>query len=312
MKTISDFCTSMGKLTPAFICPLCSSDRLKRIPFRYRFKDRFLWGMRCNDCGLISIFPRPEPEEIREMYVADYFTGADGQTHHMTRDYLSATAVADNTSMIEFIKKHKDHGKFLEIGCATGAFLHRLQNHGFEVRGVEISEFAAGYGREKFGIDIISKPFSEDLIGHELHENEFDIVFMGDILEHLTQPLEALQIIHRILKPDGVVITKVPGTLNLISTRLAFTLYRLTGNQKTMTIPPYHLTEFMPRTLDRMFHQAGFSKVKIDQSTKHPKTITLRHSMLENMIKLAFQYPNYYLTRWFGVLGDRMMAVAGK
>ena len=95
-------------------------------------------------------------------------------------------------------------------------------------------------------------------------------------------------------------------TLNLISSKLAFIFYRLIGSQKTMRIPPYHLTEFNSKTATKMFEKCGFSKTIIKEEIKAPNTITLRGNWLENTVKLSFQYLNYYLTKWFGISGDRM------
>src|SRR5690606_5554081 len=41
-------------------------------------------------------------------------------------------------------------------------------------------------------------------------DNTFDVVFLLEVLEHLDYPDKALQEIHRILKPGGVLILGVP------------------------------------------------------------------------------------------------------
>ncbi len=159
---------------------------------------------------------------------------------------------------------------------------------------------------------MINKAFDSSLLGVELNENSFDAILMGDVLEHFTNPRLAMELSLKLLKKGGALIVTVPSTLNLPSTRLAFLIYRLIGSQKTMTIPPYHLTEFFPKTLKKIFLESGFSKAIIKQRTKHPKTITLRHSKIENFIKLSTQYPNYYFTKIFGAFGDRMTGIGIK
>jgi SAM-dependent methyltransferase len=293
-------------------CCLCGGASFKIIPFRYSFKGRFLNGQKCKCCGLISIFPRPAEFEIEEMYSDDYFTVADKNTHHGTNDYISDIAKVDYAENALNMQRLLKGGNFLEVGCAAGSFLNALKNIGFNVTGVELSTFAANYGKEKYGINIINKPFDEALLGAELKENSFDAILMGDVLEHFTNPFKAMELSCRLLRKGGRLIVNVPGTLNLISSRMAFVYYRLTGSQKTMSIPPYHLTEFFPGTLKKMYLKAGFSTVEIIQKTKHPKTIPLRHSKMENFIKLSTQYPNYYLTRFFGIYGDRITGIGSK
>ena len=61
-----------------------------------------------------------------------------------------------------------------------------------------------------------------------------------------------------------------------------------------------------------MCKQSGFSKVLVKHDIKHPSTIPLRGTFIENLIKKSMQYPNYYLTKWFGVAGDRINVEAYK
>jgi 2-polyprenyl-3-methyl-5-hydroxy-6-metoxy-1,4-benzoquinol methylase len=288
-----------------FECNLCGSKVGNTIPFRYKFKDKFLWAVKCNKCELVSIWPRPTDDEIVEMYASDYFTGDDKNTHHMEVAYVDLLQV-DYSEGVNQMKKYTQNGNILDVGCATGNFLYALKNNGFNVKGIELSTFAAEFGRKNFGIDIVNKPYDFSLLNHELPENYFDVVLMGDVLEHFTNPTEAMQLTYKILKPGGVALIQLPGTLNLISSKLGFMVYKLIGSQKTMYIPPFHLTEFSAKTATNMFKKCGFTKTVINQEVKHPSTIPLRGSFLENTVKYVFQHINFYLTKWFGVAGDRI------
>lgn len=291
-------------------CCLCGRNEFRKIPFAYSFKGRILQGCKCRECGLISILPRPTAEEIEEMYSDTYYTETNSETHHSQIDYFSKIKTIDYGSSVAFVEKYVKKGKFLEVGCADGTFLNELQKIGYDVQGVELSGFAAEHGKKVYGIDIINKAFDAASLSDELKTASFNGILMGDVLEHFTDPAEALRFASTLLASGGVLIAKIPGTLNLLSSRLAFVYFRLRGTQKIMTIPPYHLTEFTPASLKKIFLTCGFSKVKIFQQTKHPKTIPLRHSRLENFAKKALQYPNYLLTKCFGVFGDRMTIVA--
>lgn len=295
-----------------FECNLCGNQSGNRIPFRYKFKDRYLWAVKCTNCELVSIWPRPSAEEITEMYADDYFVGSDNKTHHMDVAYVDLLSSGDYQKGVEEIRAHCQTGNILDIGCATGNFLYALKQNGFQVKGIELSKFAAEFGRDKFGIDIINKPFDENLLGKELNENYFDVILMGDVLEHFTNPTAACELTAKILKPGGKAIIHLPGTLNLISSRLAFFIYRLFGSQKTMYIPPYHLTEFTAETATKMLKKSGFSRIEIKQEIKHPNSIPLRGNMIENAVKYSLQFVNYFLTKSFGVAGDRIQIEAYK
>jgi 2-polyprenyl-3-methyl-5-hydroxy-6-metoxy-1,4-benzoquinol methylase len=296
-----------------FTCNLCQENRYRFIPFRYQFKGRHIYAAQCRGCGLIALHPRPTDDEIREMYSDEYFTVDDVQTHHYTEDYLTAVQRVDYDAKVKELTPYlPEHGTVLEVGCATGELLYALKNAGHSVTGVEISQFAARRAVESYDLTVIVAPFEKEQTGDTLQPASFDLILMGDVLEHFTDPLKAMKFAHSLLKQNGTLIVHVPSTLNLISTRIAFLLYRLIRTQKTMTIPPYHLTEFFPATLRKSFMAAGFSKCRIIQETKHPKTITLRHSRLENFVKVALQYPNYLLTGTLGIYGDRLTGIGRK
>ena len=296
----------------AFECNLCKGTIGKKIPFRYQFKDRFLWAIQCKNCALVSIWPRPSDLEINEMYADDYFVGSDKQTHHMDVAYVDLLSSGDYVDGVAEIKKHCASGNILDVGCATGNFLHALKQNGFHVKGIELSTFAAEFGRKNFGIDIINKPYDFTLLNKELPENYFDVILMGDVLEHFTNPTDAARLTYTILKPGGKAIIHLPGTLNLISSKLAFLVYQLIGSQKTMYIPPYHLTEFSAKTARTMLQECGFSTILIKEEIKHPNTIPLRGNFLENSVKYSLQFVNYFLTKVFGLAGDRILIEAYK
>jgi SAM-dependent methyltransferase len=295
-----------------FDCNLCGNKEGKTIPFRYDFKGKFLWAVKCNQCELVSIWPRPSDEEISAMYADEYFIGSDVKTHHMNVAYVDLLAAGKYEDGIKEIKKYCDTGNILDVGCATGNFLYVLKQNDYQVKGIELSQFAAEFGRKNFGIDIVNKPYDFNLLNHELPENHFHVILMGDVLEHFTNPTEAAKLTQKILRPGGVAIIHLPGTLNLISSKIAFALYRLLGTQKTMKIPPFHLTEFNAKTARRMLTQCGFTTIHIKEDVKPPSTIALRGNALENAFKYTLQFVNYYLTKWFGVAGDRIIIEAYK
>ena len=98
-----------------FDCNLCGCKEGKTIPFRYAFKDKFLWGVKCNNCELVSIWPRPTDDEIVEMYASDYFTGNDKETHHMEVAYVDLLASGDYADGITHIQQYCKIGNILDI-----------------------------------------------------------------------------------------------------------------------------------------------------------------------------------------------------
>ena len=92
-------------------------------------------------------------------------------------------------------------GKILDIGCGPGWLLSYLNNN-WEKYGVEISKFASK-NASKFG-----KVFNGPL--EEFSGENFDIIVMNHVIEHIKDPLLAIKNVKTMLKEDGTLIIGTP------------------------------------------------------------------------------------------------------
>jgi 2-polyprenyl-3-methyl-5-hydroxy-6-metoxy-1,4-benzoquinol methylase len=292
-------------------CPLCGNNSSKDFPIFYSLREKNFDSVKCKNCGFIFIVPRPNDSEIALMYSDEYFLfdGADFGAHSNT-DYETA-AVAGSVKfplILARIRKYRPTGRFFEVGCGMGYFLNFVRENGYEVNGIEISELGAKSCREKFGLNVQKSSFEH----YEGKPNSFDIIFFGDVVEHLNTPMEMLRKAYSLLAPNGIVAVEVPSQFNCLSGRIGPAVLSLLGRKKKMPMPPYHVNEFLPSTLRQMLAAARFSSIDITQRIKHPRTIALRGTIAEKIFKLGLQYPNTILTNTFGILGDRLLGIGVK
>lgn len=292
-------------------CPLCKKNKSASFPISYLLDQKTFDARKCFSCNFVYLTPRPTRHEIELMYSDDYFLhdGSDFGAHS-SQDYETAARLGSVKfpEILGWIKKYRTDGKFFEIGCGMGYFLDYARQHGFEVSGIEFAALGAKACKEKFGLEVYQSSFEN----YPSKENIFDVVFMGDVLEHFNEPLEMLQKAHAMIKPVGIVAVEVPSMFNGITGRLAVAGLKILGKTKKMPMPPYHVNEFTPRTLALMLKTAGFGNVRIVQRIKSPQSVTLRGNMFEKTTKKLFQYPNYLITQFAGVLGDRLLGIGIK
>ena len=289
-------------------CPLCQKDVSRDFPIYYEFQLKRYQARQCSECTFVFLDPRLTAEELRFLYSDEYFLhdGADFGAHSAS-DYETA-AIKGSVKFPEilgWIRRFKPSGDFFEIGCGMGYFLDYARRQGYNASGIEYAELGVRSCREKFGLDVKRSSLEE----FSPPSNRYDIIFMGDVLEHLVQPLEMLTKARGMLKTSGVVALEIPSMFNSLAGRAAIAGYRLLNIQKKMALPPYHVNEFTPKTLRSIILRAGFRDCVIVQRIKPPSMITLRGSLFEKTAKKTLHYPNYGLTRSLGVLGDRLLGI---
>ncbi|ASJ17542.1 methyltransferase [Thermococcus chitonophagus] len=117
------------------------------------------------------------------------------------------------------IKYMKRKGKVLDLACGVGGFSFLLEDHGFEVVGIDISEDmiarAKRYAQERESkVEFILG----DAKNLPFNDRDFDYVIFIDSLVHFT-PLELNQVfkeVRRVLKPDGKFIIQFTDLRELL------------------------------------------------------------------------------------------------
>lgn len=101
----------------------------------------------------------------------------------------------------------RERKKILDIGCGDGSFIIRFKKD-CEVFGVDISrraiKIAKGAGIDAYTVDVSYEklPFEDEY---------FDIVYMGDVIEHLVNPDFAINEAARVIKSNGFLVLSTPN-----------------------------------------------------------------------------------------------------
>ena len=256
--------------------------------------------------------PQPGPVEISSFYDQDYFEHglhglADaGLTYE---DRMSSSSAQTRRFVEEHLLVHHRAAKSLfEIGAATGHLLAGARAAGvMTVSGIEISEHAAGVARDRFDIGL----HVGDVVDFDPapYAGAWDIVYAGDVLEHVPNPVGLLALIAELLSPGGVAIVRIPTTFELISSSIATGFLRLSGKVMTLPDAPYHLHEFTLRT-SRMMFEDRFSNVRLINDIVPAGSLNTKGGRALYRLKKAIHVLNVPLTRMTGRFGDRLMVIA--
>lgn len=210
--------------------------------------------VRCRKCGLIYMNPRLSDKSLFSGYAA-----------MVDESYCAEEAGRRRSArtILRRLKKFKRSGsRLLDIGCAAGFLLDEAKREGWEVYGVELSSWAAGFAKKKLGLENV---FEGSLSAVSFPANFFDAVILKDTIEHLTEPKAILTDIRRILKPSGILCVNTPDIHSLAS--------RILG-AKWWGIKQSHLYYYTPQTLSRLLDVTGFVPLKV---RSHARTFSLKY-----------------------------------
>lgn len=216
-------------------CYLCNSfsiavsNNRRSISFRKTHK-----YYRCGDCKSYSLFPKLESHEIDDLYSTQYI--GDVNNEFNTNEVVTISRFPHLRELLEKIENSKSKN-FLDYGCgATAEVIILASNLGFKAFGVEVE---AGTRREAQLISNCQIFSPEEVMTSGV---QFDLIFLGDVLEHLCNPLEVLDQLQASLSPTGLLIIQGPlEGATTISNTLISVKARLLSKYPSK-FPPYHVS----------------------------------------------------------------------
>ena len=286
-------------------CLVCEGDRLRPLALVYEFRATRFPLVECARCRMRFLAVQPRGASFAELYARDYFE-ADyrcGRSH--ASSFEESAFVAENRGLLDAFEALTPPGRLLDVGCASGWLLHHAKRRGWQAQGVELSEAAVRFARER-GLDV----HLGDLASAQLPDGSFDLVYMGDVLEHVPDCRATLAEVARVLRPDGVLYLRGPITTHSLARALALRSYGLLGRSIVLREPPYHLWEFTPRSLAGLLERVGLAVVSARQSKIPPGRSHGDKSPLQRLALAAIDAINLPITLWGNTMGDRIVVVA--
>jgi SAM-dependent methyltransferase len=202
--------------------------------------------LRCRRCGLHRLSPSPSFAEALDFYPVDYepFRALRDARLNAWQRWLRRRHWR---LRCRAVRRFRDGGTLLDAGCSTGDFLHELRQDGdWQVVGVEVNAQAAAYAQQVLGLTV----HQADFCTLDLPPHTFDVVTMWDVIEHVPDPLGALQAVARLLEPGGVLLLSTPNARAWQA--------RLWARWWCGWEIPRHFYVFTRPTLEQLLAQAGF------------------------------------------------------
>ena len=230
-------------------CPCCGSGSIYPVLSAkdYTVSNEIFEIWHCDDCTNRFTQNLPDLSGIGAYYQsAEYISHSDSKKgfinrlYHLVRKYT----LGSKRDMIHKIAGKKT-GKLLDVGAGTGAFSDTMQTAGWQVTGLEPDTTARKNAADKYGLTLLSP----DLL-YSLDKEQFDIITLWHVLEHVHDLQGYLTQFQRLLKSGGSLVIAVP---NYTSNDAA--VYK--GYWAAYDVPR-HLYHFSPKGMELLGRKNGF------------------------------------------------------
>lgn len=270
-------------------CMLCGSEG---VLLYENLRDRLfnapgIWTLlKCPDCRLVWLIPRPISSDIGKLY-EEYYTHNDTCYSSRLSGLITAVRNAilemhmgyrnlDNSlflkifgKMLSLVKPIKERvelgvmflkrngpGKLLDVGCGRGDFLAKMRDLGWEVIGLEPDEQLAELAHRRFNLDVRNGTIEQA----HFPDDTFDAITVNHVIEHLPDPIGSLQECKRILRKDGKLVILTPNIESLGSQTFGKAWWHLD--------PPRHFYIFSPLSLKSCVEKTGFNVLALRTSAR--------------------------------------------
>ena len=232
-------------------CPLCGSKELKKkLDCKdYSNTQETFTIDSCRHCDFTFTNPRPLDKNLDKYYKSEnYISHTNSNTGFFNFIYQNIRKHTTEKKC-KLIKMLISKGSLLDVGCGTGEFLHTCKNAGYNVVGIEPAKIARDQAIDNYKLNVSAKT---DL--NQFDKNEFDIITMWHVLEHVTDINSYLEKIHKILKHKGKIVVAVPNHKSWDA--------KYFGSYWAAWDVPIHVSHFTENTIKRFFKKFGYSHYK--------------------------------------------------
>lgn len=156
------------------------------------------------ESDMLITHPMPQKSRLPHYYKSeDYISHTDADATFFEKIYQRVKRYMLQKKLLWLEKKMPNKGSLLDIGAGTGDFLLEAKKRGWHVNGVEPNPKARELSRKK-GVEIAADT-------SEFSSNEFDVITLWHVLEHVYDLKAQIIELEHLLKKGGLLIIAVPN-----------------------------------------------------------------------------------------------------
>lgn len=232
------------------LCYFCNKSDLRvsrgQRPLIFQ-EEKFLF-LFCKDCKSYSMQPKLTEKQIETLYSTDYID------KNPAIQEIETPQKSKFVNLYNYLNSLEDLSllTFLDYGCGSNPeTLKFTKDKNLTSFGMELVASVREIAAVNSGAVILSR--EEVLEKREF----FDFIFLGDVLEHLIEPVAELRELRKTLKSGGVFIAQGPLQGSATLMQMIVRAFSALTPSRTSDFPPYHVSLASVKSMKAMFLSAG-------------------------------------------------------
>jgi len=200
---------------------------------------------------------------LSDYYAQTYFQNeASGYRKSYAEEELEVIAlrIAQRYGQARALLSHDRPGSLLDVGCGEGFVLKFFEQIGWQVEGIDYSRAGVQQINPDYAHHVEQGDVFELLEARISAKKQHDLVWLGNVLEHVLDPVSLLQSLRRLVAPGGLLVVTVPNDGSAYQEALF-----ATGAipDRFWIATPDHMSYFTADTLRRTAEETGWDCLAI-------------------------------------------------
>ncbi len=190
----------------------------------------------CEECGLI--------QSRRLEDVNSFYEGLQDKEYENTR----AERARQARQIVMGLTKLMPTGRLFDVGAGSGILVEQALELGYTASGLEPSTWLQEQAQQR-GLPVLAGVLPDERVG-----DNFDLVTLVDVIEHVDDPFGLLLDIKAILRPNGLLLLTTPDVDSLLARCLGWRWWHFRVA---------HISYFNLKTIRRLLERAGFQIISV-------------------------------------------------
>jgi len=209
--------------------------------------------------GFWEVVDKPTDQELSDYYANKYYQTERAnyrKTYPEEELEVIVLKVSQRLHKVEELRGgNQKLGKILDVGCGEGFALAEFQRRGWKVEGIDHSIEGLRAMNPDL-MDHVEQGNVFELLDIRIEREEtYDVVWLNNVLEHVTEPLGLLKALRQLIADNGVLVVTVPNDFSELQEKL-LTDQKIPG--RFWIAVPDHLTYFTADSLKMTANATGW------------------------------------------------------